>query len=162
MNLRQLFSSSPSEQSLLPSHTASAGIHFPSWQSNLLEGQPQFSSSDWSLHTRSPSHLKSLLTHSPLLHWNCFSPHWKPEKFIKISFLFHFLSLWEKGREEKELTRETLSYFYERIWQSAHRYEFENPPDWWVEKKRKGLVAIVITCQPVVVDYWQTKCAPQA
>ena len=29
-------------------------------------------------------------------------------------------------------------------------------------KKRKGLVAIVKTSQPVAVDYWQTKCAPQA
>ena len=80
----QLFSSSPLGQSFEPSHTAFARRHLP-WQVNLLEGHPQSSSSDLSLHAKSPSHRRFFLTHSPFLQVNCLSLHLKPEKFGQSS-----------------------------------------------------------------------------
>lgn len=65
---RQLFSSSPLEQSFISLHTADAGRHFPSRQANLLEGYSQLSSSELSVQAKSPSHRKFFLTHSPFLH----------------------------------------------------------------------------------------------
>ena len=100
-HLRQLFSSSPLEQSFLPSHTAVARRHPPCWQRNLLEGHSQSSSSDSSLHAMSPSQNRFFFTHSPFLHVNCLSLHLKSEKLIesvifiekqsKLLFLLHYL-----------------------------------------------------------------------
>ena len=73
-----MFSSSPSEQSLVPSHKAVVTRQFPPWQANLLEGHAQFSSSEPSLQARSPSHKKFFFTHSPLAHLNWLSLHLKP------------------------------------------------------------------------------------
>ena len=99
--LRQLFSSSPLEQSIFPSHTSVARRHPPPWQRNMLEGHPQSSSSDSSLHAKSPSHNRFSLTHSPFLHVNCLSLHLKSEKLIEsvifiekqsgLLFLLHYL-----------------------------------------------------------------------
>ena len=79
-NLRQFFSSSPVEQSFVPSHTDVARRHPPSLQLNMLEGHSQLSSSEPSLHAKSLSHNRFFLTHSPLLHVNLSSLHLKPEK----------------------------------------------------------------------------------
>ena len=78
-NSRQLFSSSPLEQSFVPSHTAVARRHPPPWQVNLLVGHAQFSSSEPSLHAKSPSHTRFFLMHSPFLHVNWLSLHLKPD-----------------------------------------------------------------------------------
>ena len=81
--LRQLCSSSPLEQSCFPSHTAVVRRHASPWQRNMLEGHSQSSSSDSSLHAKSPSQKRFFSTHSPFLHLNCLSLHLKSEKLVE-------------------------------------------------------------------------------
>ena len=83
MYLRQLFSSSPLEQSFFPSHTPVDRRHAPPWQRNMVEGHSQSSSSDSSLHAKSPSHNRFFLTHSPFLHLNILLLHLKSEKLVE-------------------------------------------------------------------------------
>ena len=101
-NLRQFFSSSPLEQSFIPSHTDVARRHPLSLQLNMLEGHSQFSSSEPSLQAKSPSHNRFFLTHSPLLHVNLSSLHLKPgRKSWKVCFYSRPAGIqihWSKGK----------------------------------------------------------------